>query len=106
MSKRHLSRNTVTAIGDERIRILIGLSEQAVRNGEDDHAIRYVSLAKRIGMKTRTKFPEEFRYCKKCFMPMMPGINCKVRLTDRKVVSACARCGTVKRMPYLREQLK
>lgn len=100
MSKKHLSRNTVTAIGVERIGRLIELSEEAVRDGKEDRARRYVTLARRIGMKTRTKLPVDFRYCRKCLLPMMPGINCTVRLTGCKVVSSCNDCGSVKRTPY------
>jgi ribonuclease P protein subunit RPR2 len=103
MSKRHLSRNAVAAMGDERIAKLIGLSEEAVRMGMDARARRYVVLARNIGMKTRTGIPKEFRYCKDCFLPLVPGVNCTVRLTDHKIVSSCA-CGSIWRMPYNKEQ--
>jgi ribonuclease P protein subunit RPR2 len=106
MSKRHLPKNAAAQIGNERIRILIVLADKAVREGKDDRATRYVALAKQIGMKTRTNVPSDFKYCKECSLPMIPGINCTVRLTEHKIVSTCAKCGTIKRMPYLREQIK
>ncbi|NLU45928.1 MAG: ribonuclease P protein component 4 [Euryarchaeota archaeon] len=106
MSKRRLPRNAAARIGNERIAILLELAEQAVRDGRDDRAIRYVTLARRIGMKTRTTLPPGFRYCRECMLPMIPGSNCSVRLTGRKVVSTCGSCGAVRRVPYLRENRK
>lgn len=102
---KHISKNALRTLGTERVRTLTALSEEAVRNGRDDRARRYVGLSLRICGKARVDMPEGFRYCKECLLPMMPGINCKVRLTGHKVVSTCA-CGNVRRMPYLKEQRK
>ncbi|MFA6804662.1 MAG: ribonuclease P protein component 4 [Candidatus Methanomethylophilaceae archaeon] len=104
MSKRHLPRNAVTQIGNERISILTDLAYSAAREGRDDRASRYIMLAKRIGMKTRTGIPKEFKYCKECCLPMIPGTNCRVRLDGHKVITTCTKCGAVRRMPYLKEQ--
>jgi len=106
MSKRHISKNAVTAIGEERISILTDLSKDALADGRCDLAKRYVSLAGNIGKKTRVKMPEGFKYCKKCLLPLVPGINCTVRLTGGKVVTRCQNCGGLKRMPYIRERRK
>lgn len=106
MSKKHSSRNTTAKLGRERISILTGLAGEAVKNGEDGRAVRYVSLARRIGMKTRTEMPKGFRYCKGCSIPLVPGMNCRVRLGGHKVITVCGRCGEVRRMPYIREQRK
>ena len=104
MAKR-IPRKDVRKIGDERVSILTGLACEAVRNGRDDRARRYVELARAICGKAQTEMPRDFRYCKKCLLPMMPGINCRVRLTGGKITSGCA-CGEVRRMPYLKEQRK
>lgn len=106
MSKRHLSRNTVGSIGKERIAKLTDLSVESVKNGNYVRAQRYVTLARRIGMKTRVKMPEGFRYCKECNTPMIPGVNCRVRLTNHKITSGCEICGSFRRMPYNRERAK
>ncbi|MBO5599515.1 MAG: ribonuclease P protein component 4 [Candidatus Methanomethylophilus sp.] len=104
MAKR-IPRKDVRKIGDERVSILTGLACKAVRDGRDDRARRYVELARAICGKAQTEMPRDFRYCKKCLLPMMPGINCRVRLTGGKITSGCA-CGEVRRMPYLKEQRK
>jgi ribonuclease P protein subunit RPR2 len=39
-------------------------------------------------------------------MPLLPGVDCSVRLRNRKITMKCFRCGSFKRMPYLEEQGK
>lgn len=106
MSKRRISKNAVANIGAERISILNELSKEALRNGRKDLARRYVELARNIGKKTRVKMPPDFRYCKKCLIPLIPGVNSTVRLTGSKIVTKCQDCGEMKRMPYLKERSK
>lgn len=100
---KHMSKAALHSIGEQRVRTLTELSIESVREGRDDRAKRYVDIALRICGKTRMRMPEEFRYCKACHLPLIPGVNCKVRLTGHKVVMACP-CGSVRRRPYLREQ--
>lgn len=104
MSKRRISKNAVAKIGEERISILTKLSTDALSEGRNDLARRYVTLAKRIGMKTKVKMPDDFKYCKKCQIPLVPGVNCTVRLNNGKVVTKCQECGAFKRKPYIRER--
>ncbi|AIZ56074.1 ribonuclease P protein component 4 [Candidatus Methanoplasma termitum] len=106
MSKKRISKNAVAEIGVERISKLTELSKEALADDRPDLAVRYVSLARAIGRKTRTKMPEGFRYCKKCLMPLVPGVNCTVRLTAGKVVTTCQNCGGLKRKPYTKERKK
>lgn len=104
MSKRRVAPKTVSDIGRDRITRLMDLSEEAVRRNHPDRARRYVWLARRIGMKTRIGIPKERIYCKKCLIPLIPGVDCRIRLSDHKVVVTCGMCGTIRRTPYLREQ--
>ncbi|MCL2032025.1 MAG: ribonuclease P protein component 4 [Methanomassiliicoccaceae archaeon] len=106
MSRKRISRSAVAGIGEERISILTELSKDALTAGREDLAIRYVSLARRIGGKTKVKMPAGFRYCKRCMIPLIPGTNCTIRLTGRKIVTTCQRCGGLKRTPYLKEREK
>jgi ribonuclease P protein subunit RPR2 len=82
------------------------LSEEAARNGREDRARRYVDIARGISGKTRVKIPKDRRYCKSCHLPMLPGINCTVRLSNHRVCMRCDVCGEVRRTPYTREQRK
>ena len=100
MAKKRVTKKAASRIAEARMSALADLSGDAVRNGMDDRAARYVLLARKISQKTRTPMPEGFRFCKKCNMPMLPGKNCRVRLTSGRVVTTCERCNSVKRMPY------
>ena len=100
---KHMSKGALRSIGEQRVRTLTELSTEAVRDGRDDRARRYVELSLRICGKTRVRMPDGFRYCNGCHLPLIPGVNCRVRLTGHKVVTACP-CGEVRRRPYLREQ--
>ncbi|MEK6962856.1 MAG: ribonuclease P protein component 4 [Nanoarchaeota archaeon] len=64
---------------------------------------RYVELARKIAMKARVQMPHEYkrRFCKKCHSYLMPGVNCRVRLTQHKVVYTCGVCKEYMRMPYV-----
>lgn len=95
---------TVAEIGETRISRLMDLSVQALHEERIDRARRYVELARRIGMKTRTGIPKERMYCRNCLAPLVPGVDCTVRLSAHKVVTTCTLCGEIRRMPYLREQ--
>lgn len=103
-SKRRLSNRDLADIGSQRMARLLELSEEAVRAGRTDRARRYVDLARRIGMKTRTGMPKERRYCKECLAPMVPGVSCRTRLTGGRLTFTCLECGAVRRMPYIKEQ--
>lgn len=103
---RRLPNATIQEIGAERIDKLLNLSVAAVREGRDDRARRYIEIARGVSGKTRVKMPKDQRYCKGCLLPMMPGVNCTVRLSNHKVCIRCDSCGWVRRMPYIREQRK
>ena len=104
MSRRRISSGRAAAIGLQRIERLMSLAADAAKEGKSDRARRYVDLARRIGMKTRTRIPKEYKYCQECMMPLIAGISCTVRLNNGKVSMTCAECGAVKRLPYMKEQ--
>ncbi len=101
---RRIPNAKIHEIGEERISILLDQSESAVRAGRNDRAARYVDIARAVSGKTQVPMPKERRYCKSCHLPMMPGVNCTVRLSNHKVCMRCDVCGGVRRIPYIREQ--
>lgn len=103
---RHVPNATIREIGAERIDKLLTMSEQAVRDGREDRARRYVDIATGISGKTRVKMPKDRKFCKSCHQPFMPGVNCTVRLSNHKVCIRCGMCGEIRRIPYIREQRK
>ena len=102
MSKR-VKRGEASGIAIVRIEKLMGLSKEQAMYGDMDLARRYVDIARRISMRTRTKIPKEHIYCKNCFTPLTPD-TFRVRLKRHRIIMVCAECGTVKMNPYIREQ--
>ncbi len=104
MSRRRISNDKIARIAAERVSRLAELSRAALREGREDRAKRYVTIAVRICQKTRTDMPEGFVFCKRCRLPLIPGINQRVRIGDSHITSTCGGCGNIRRMPYIREK--
>ena len=104
MSKRRISNDRIAKIAAERVSILTQLSQTALREGREDRAKRYVTIALLICRKTRTEMPDGFAFCKRCRLPLIPGINQRVRIGESRVISTCGGCGNIKRTPYIREK--
>lgn len=86
-----------------RVHILFGLAKEVLRD-DPDRAQRYVQLARRIAMRTRLKLPKEYRslVCRKCKSFILPGVNCRVRIQQRRephMVITCLNCGSHSRIP-------
>ena len=97
---RRPRRSEIEDIAAARIEKLMAMSEEQAAFGDMDLARRYVDIARRISMRTKTEIPKEHIYCKAC---LAPG-TFRVRLRSHKVIMRCTECGTIKRVPYLREQ--
>jgi len=91
-------------IARERMERLLYLAEEEGRLGNLERGRRYVTLAKRIGMRTNTRMPRGFLYCRSCMSPLVPGKNCTVRLRSSRVTMTCQECGHIQRHPYLKEK--
>ena len=83
MSRRRISNDKIEKIAAERVSRLAELSQAALREGREDRARRYVTIAIRICQKTRVRMPEGFVFCKKCHLPLVPGINLRVRVVRK-----------------------
>lgn len=67
-------------------------------------AQRYVAIARKLSMASRTSIPLEYRrqICKRCKRFILPGVNCRVRVQQRReshVVITCGYCGEWMRYP-------
>jgi ribonuclease P protein subunit RPR2 len=82
----------------ERIDILFQLAEKEVKL-HPERAKRYISLARKLGMKYNARFPPRLKrkFCKQCGIPWVPGYNLKVRVNSRKgVMEYRCECGAVR----------
>ena len=104
MSRRRIPQKVLADIGEERIDRLLTMARQAVRDGRPDRARRYAELASRVSAKTQVPMLDDADICKGCGIPLMPGLDCSVRLSNHMVCVTCGLCGRTRRRPYLREQ--
>ena len=85
-------------IAKERI---IRLFEQAEKIAKSDlsKANRYVELARKISMKTKTSIPLELkrRFCSHCHSYFSNG-NYRIRTRDKKIIYYCLKCKKHKRV--------
>ena len=95
-------------IAIERIQELFNQAELRFKKSPE-LANRYVYIARKIAMKFKVKIPKELkrRFCKHCYNYMVPSVNCRVRLTQKKVVYSCLNCKKFMRFPYkIKKSLK
>jgi len=95
-------------IATQRIHKLFHLAKETFK--EDPLlAQRYVDMARRIAMAARIHLPTEYRrqICKHCKSFILPGVNCRVRIKQRRephVVITCLNCGKQTRIPLKRRK--
>ncbi len=77
----------------ERIRHLFKEAEQAFKE-DPKRADRYVDMARKISMKANLKIPSylQKRFCKHCYRFLTPGVNCRIRTKEKKLVYYCRNC--------------
>lgn len=103
-----MSRRQTNRIALERIQILFRLADEVFQENPE-RAQRYVNLARRIAMRCRLKLPRELRrrICKYCKSLLRPGVNCRIRIRQRRephVAVTCFNCGRVSRYPLRRRR--
>lgn len=94
-------RAEIKRIALERINKLFEEAAKVFKN-DKKLANRYVKIARKIGMKTKIRIPSKFkkRFCKHCLSYLVPGVNCRVRTKNGKLVYYCLECKRFMRYPY------
>jgi RNase P subunit RPR2 len=106
MSKRKISKKkkeSMQSIAEERIRILLGKAFEAMKEGREDLARRYCTLARNIQLRYRVRLKKEItlKYCKKCHLPWIVGKTLKVRTNSKeRCIEYICMCGYRKRYRY------
>ena len=92
-------KDKISKVAEERIRALFKEAESSKDRKLCD---RYVKIARKISLKTKTKLPKELkkRICKHCEKYLVPGENCRIRLSKGKMVYYCLNCRHFMRFPY------
>lgn len=88
-------------IAKERMHILLDLAEKTALEGDLEHASRYASLARRIGMRYNVRMPRGHKLviCRKCDSYILSSRTSRVRLTGKRLTRQCLKCGSYYRMP-------
>jgi len=101
-------RDLEREIAAERIQILLKLAQETYRK---DKALtqRYVDLAKSIVTKSKVKIPLQYKrlICKHCGRFMMPGVDSRIRIRQRRephIVITCLHCQGRYRLPLRRRK--
>lgn len=90
----------------QRIWILLSLADNVVKR-DQELARRYVALALKLAAKARLRLPRDVRrrYCRRCKVPLIPGLTARVRVRSRRqrhIVVTCLKCGYVRRYVTVR----
>lgn len=83
-------------IARERIGILFDEAKKQIKS-DKNLANRYVTLARKIGMRYNLSLPTEFRnfICTKCKKFMYPGITAKVSTSKGCIRKQCLQCSHI-----------
>ena len=86
-------KKTLKKIGLEKIKTLFSEAElQFSKNPKLSN--KYVNLARKIAMKYNITMPREFKrkFCKHCYVYLVPNKNCRVRIHKSRVIYSCDNC--------------
>ena len=99
---RGKKRPLVREAAADRIETLYSLAFNMARSGELDLARRYLTLARKIGMRYTVRIPTRLKRstCKRCRLPMIPDLTSRIRIRDGRRIVTCLECGQVMRYPF------
>ncbi|MFQ5800938.1 MAG: ribonuclease P protein component 4 [Candidatus Hydrothermarchaeales archaeon] len=103
--RRTIGKKRSRRIARERMDILLNLAGE-VFHSDRELSRRYVSLARRIGMRYNVRLTkkDKLMVCKRCNSFLVPGVNCRVRTHALRAVITCLECGSVRRIPFVKER--
>ena len=80
-------------IAKERIELLFAKAEQVFPKNTE-RANRYIGIARRIAMKTNLRLTKAQKrsFCKHCYKYIVSGINAKIRIRNKKIITYCNSC--------------
>lgn len=99
--KYQKKNENVIKIAKERIETLFKEAKDIYKSDKSS-ANRYVELARKIGMKYKVNIPSNFKrkFCKHCYIYLVPGDNCRVRTVRGNVVYYCLDCKNYMKIGY------
>ena len=94
------NKSNKNSLALERIKNMFKLAQKSFKT-YPERANRYIHIARKIAMKTRTRIPPNLKkkYCKHCYKFLQPGVNCRVRTRNNKAIYYCFNCRKYMRFP-------
>lgn len=101
---RRKKKAIIKDMASQRIERLFKLAELEYASNLN-RSNRYVSLARKIGMRHRVSIPSHLRrrVCRSCDTFLVPGASSRVRLRRNYVLITCLNCGSHMRFPHDRK---
>jgi len=101
MNARKIRTEKQREIARERVAKLLDMAASNHKMAD-----RYVALVKKIAMKVNLRLPSGMKrkFCKNCDTYFRPGVNCRIRTRNGKLVCYCFNCRRTYRMPFLKEK--
>ncbi|RME53901.1 ribonuclease P [Candidatus Woesearchaeota archaeon] len=92
------------SLAKERVASLFSLAEQCAAS-HPTRAIRYVQLARRIGMRNKVSLaPFKKRFCKHCNTYFLNGVNARVRIHRGRLIITCLSCKHIRRFLFVKKR--
>lgn len=106
-NRRYAKPTKEREIANTRVENLFSMAEEAF-SISPSRSNRYVELARKIAMKFKLRIKPALkrRFCKHCYFYLVPSKNCRVRVSDGKVVYLCLNCKKFMRFPYSKKKVK
>ena len=100
---RYKEREKLKKHALERIKVLFREAKEQFKDNKPELADRYVFLARKAAMKINLRLSKEIKrkFCKHCYKYIVPGVNCRVRINNNRVIYYCFNC-----RKYMRFMLK
>jgi len=96
-------QDNIKSIARQRVQTLFVMAEESLRR-DPATAQQYAKIARKIAMAAKIRLPKQHRnqICRHCKSFIMPGLNCRTRLRQRRephIVITCLNCGKQTRIP-------
>ena len=89
------------SIAKKRIINLFNLADEKALSGDINLANRYIEIARRISMRNLVRIPSDKKrkFCKHCYSYLLPDLNCRIRIHNKRVIIYCKNCNKFTRIP-------
>jgi len=101
MSKKRITKKQQKNIARRRIDKLFEMAEENALSNNLKLANRYIEIARKISMRNLTSIKKEqkHRFCKHCYIYLLPNITCRIRINRGKIITYCYNCLKYTRIP-------